>query len=620
MLPLSTPCGSELHFVAALHATTVAEPQSVVPQCVSRCCVWPGRHAFVLAPFPLTCVAALPPPPRALCDRLSAVLLRDRTPPCVACPAAAFAAFRAVQALHPPARCVEKDHHLALLVNPSAWSPIDTAERIRGGGAAAMGVDAGGGGDAMLSSMATRAGATARRAAHTTGSDWDQLARLTELVANATGGHGRPAMTSGVAGKVLGARLLFMHTAAVLCDDVASRLKVFPAARAACGKDARQLYSTAALWRLYDVAGSSVFRTRFIHDLVAIIEAGAAPPEDTASSCALPVIKDVSSDEEAEEGRNIGGGSQGGDGDGHAPGGTPNASQEPASQGGGIGHGLYSRTPPGSTGKTRPVPLSQAARQQEEAAVAAQMAAADGFPTPGDVGNAATRLLSALLDILSCAEDDKWWGGISAGAPPSAAAGAAAALPAGGGTRSSGLDNWRASLDDVLADAWLHSAKARGSAAHGGLLATMQGPAHVLRLARVLVARTAHVSYSDAGALRAPLGPSPCADAAALLAYVTSRASDVVRGQRCGGGAATTGRAAAKTALLLSHAVQAACVLDTRATAASRGELVQHLERAEQALRAEHGVAAMGGLHPTGAAALRVARVCVLSWARQATA
>jgi hypothetical protein len=542
------------------------------------------------------------------------VLLRDRTPPCVACPAAAFAAFRAVHELHPPARCVERDQHPAVVVNPSAWSPIDTAERIRGGGAAAMGADTGG--DALLTGVATRGAGTSRRAVHTTGSDWDQLARLTELVANATGGHGRPAMTSGVAGKVLGGRLLFMHTASVLCDDVAARLKVFPAAKAACGRDARQLYTTAPLWRLYDVAGSSVFRTRFIHDLVAIIEAGAAPPEDSSTSMALPVIKDVSSDEEAEGGLNH----VGTEGDGHMPGGTPHASQEPASQGvSGLGH--YSKTPPGSTGKSRPVPLSQAARQQEEAAVASQMAAAaDGFPSPADVGNAASRLLSALLDILSCAEDDRWWGTTIAAGPPVATAGAAAALPAGGATRSSGLDNWRASLDDVLADAWLHSAKARGGAAHGGLLATMQGPSHVLRLARVLVARTAHVSYSDAGALRAPLGPSACADAAALLAYVTSRASDVVRGQRCGGGAATTGRAAAKTALLLSHAVQAACVLDTAAPAASRAELVQHLERAEQALQAEHGVAAMGGLNPTGAAALRVARVCLHSYARQATA
>ena len=541
------------------------------------------------------------------------MLLRDRTPPCVACPYAAFAAFRAVHALHPPAKCVERDQHPAVVINPSAWSPIDTAERIRGGGAAAMGANTGD--DALLTGVATRGAATSRRAVHTTGSDWDQLARLTELVANATGGHGRPALSSGVAGKVLGSRLLFMHTASVLCDDVAARLKVFPAAKAACGRDARQLYSTAALWRLYDVAGSSVFRTRFIHDLVAIIEAGAAPPEDSSSSMALPVIKD--SDEEAEEGTDVGT-----EGDGIVPGGTPNASQEPASQGI-AGNGHYSRTPPGSTGKSRPVPLSQAARQQEEAAVAAQMAAAaDGFPSPADVGNAATRLLSALLDILSCAEDDKWWGAIAAGPPvaTAGAAGAVATLPAGGATRSSGLDNWRASLDDVLADAWLHSAKARGGCAHGGLLATMQGPSHVLRLARVLVARTAHVSYSDAGALRAPLGPSACADAVALLAYVTSRASDVVRGQRCGGGAATTGRAAAKTALLLSHAVQAACVLDTTAPAASRAELVQYLERAEQALQAEHGVAAMGGLNPTGAAALRVARVCLHSWARQATA
>jgi hypothetical protein len=449
-----------------------------------------------------------------------------------------------------------------------------------------------------------------------TGADWQQLSLLTTMVADATGGHGRPDITSAVAGKLLGARLLFMHTASVLADDVAARLAVHPAARAACGRDAaRQIYMSASLWRLFDIAATEVSRSKFVQDLVAIIEAGAAPLEDAA----LRGL-DVSSDEEEAA-------------DGAAPmatdpppigspgpssvlpqaGGSQDASQQEhhgASQPvGGTEH--FMRSPRSGGKPSRPVPLSQVARQQEETAVATQLAAAEGFPTPMDVGHSAGQLLSALLDVLSCAEHDKCRGAVVPAAPAAAAAG-------GGGTRGSSSENMRAWMDEQLATGWLHSAKSRGSAAHGNLLAVIQGPIHALRLARVLVARTAHVTYQDAAALRTPPGPSPSADAGALLTYVAGRMSDVVRGQLCGGGQAATGRAVAKTALLLSHAVQAASMLDSNATGEQRALLAQQLSSAEAALCGY--AVSKGGLNAVASAALRVAHATVNAWVRQASA
>jgi hypothetical protein len=558
--------------------------------------------------------------PRALCERLRTTLLRDRTPPCRACPTAAYAAFRVIHSLHPPSRVsTHRVHgHPVLELNTVAWSPIDSAERSRAGGAAAAGVDVRGGVDALLrggggilrqqrSSYASTPG---------TGADWQQLSLLTTMVADATGGHGRPDITSAVAGKLLGARLLFMHTASVLADDVAARLAVHPAARAACGRDAaRQIYMSASLWRLFDIAATEVSRSKFVQDLVAIIEAGAAPLEDAA----LRGL-DVSSDEEEAA-------------DGAAPmatdpppigspgpssglphaGGSQDASQQEhhgASQPvGGTEH--FMRSPRSGGKPSRPVPLSQVARQQEETAVATQLAAAEGFPTPMDVGHSAGQLLSALLDVLSCAEHDKCRGAVVPAAPAAAAAG-------GGGTRGSSSENLRAWMDEQLATGWLHSAKSRGSAAHGNLLAVIQGPIHALRLARVLVARTAHVTYQDAAALRTPPGPSPSADAGALLTYVAGRMSDVVRGQLCGGGQAATGRAVAKTALLLSHAVQAASMLDSNATGEQRALLAQQLSSAEAALCGY--AASKGGLNAVASAALRVAHATVNAWVRQASA
>ena len=520
---------------------------------------------------------------RNLCDRLRATLLRARTPPCPACPAAAYAAVSLAHAQHPPSALrVGPDGCPHLLVNPSAWSPVDGALRSKCGGAAAAATDFGGshhGGGA--------AGGTTRQAAHA-GSDWDALAQLAQLVADCAQPPAK--LTQQLAGARLGARLLWLHTARVLCDDAAARLAVFAAARPRVGREARQLYRSAQLYRLYDMAASNVFRTRFVAHLVAIIDAA---DETDATAHAL---EEEEEEEEAREEQEL----EMADAEGpptEVPVAGDDAGLTPvkgaaAAQGTGGGIGF---TPPPSV-RPRVTLGSQAsqAREAEAKAVSVQLSCSAGFPSSADAAHAAARMLGALLDLAGCAEGEGEWGAAAAG------------------TRGAGGGGWRCELDDMLADCWLHGGRAcPGGGANGTLLATLSQGRHALRLARCVVARGARVVDTAAAALRQPPSLSPAGDAAALLRYVGSHAPDVVRGQRCGGGAAAQGRAQAKAAFLVAHAVTAACVLDAGAEQGVKRELVQALTQADAALRA---TGTHTGLHCSGDAALRVAAAAAQEW------
>jgi len=200
---------------------------------------------------------------RSLVERLLAVLMRPRTPPAPAVTAAAFQALMKLHELHPPTTVEDLPPSAAiplrLVENPRAWAPVDAAQRARRSGGAAADPAASKRGTLRLCCccFAVFLGAYAPPA----GFEFDKAAFAGVIAAAAAGGGalGTGELTPEASALCGGARLALMHSAAVLSDDAAARLRVYGAATSA-GSGAAQrkdalfnLVHTAHLWRLFYV-------------------------------------------------------------------------------------------------------------------------------------------------------------------------------------------------------------------------------------------------------------------------------------------------------------------------------------------------------------------------------